>query len=81
RSRFLTGTMMLALFATGFPSVPTTVAKTVRPAPQQSFCRNADPLPRLEAEAQTRPQQTGRPAPRYRDSARDGAAPPPPATA
>lgn len=55
RSRFLTGTTMLAMLATGPAPTPLSIASARTPA--QSFCRNADPLPRLDAEQQVRQQQ------------------------
>ncbi|HJS12930.1 vWA domain-containing protein [Sphingopyxis sp.] len=57
RSRFLTGTTMIAVLATGLAPTPLTIAAARTPA--QGFCRNADPLPRLDAEQQVRQQQNG----------------------
>ena len=62
RSRFLTGVTMIAVLAGGLAPAPLTIAYAKPGAPQQGFCRNADPLPRLDAEVQPpRPQQTGVP--------------------
>lgn len=55
RSRFLTGVTMGAVLASAPAPIPFAMAHSV-PAPDQGFCRNAAPLPRLDPEVQ--PQQS-----------------------
>ncbi len=52
RSRFLTGVTMMAVLAGGLAPAPLTIAYAKPGTSQQGFCRNADPLPRLDTEAQ-----------------------------
>jgi hypothetical protein len=56
----MTGTTMLAVLATGLAPTPLTIAAAR--TPMQSFCRNAGPLPRLDAEQQVHQQQNSGPA-------------------
>ncbi len=51
RSRFLTGATMMAVVAGGLAPAPLTIAYAKPGTSQLGFCRNADPLPRLDNEA------------------------------
>ena len=84
RSRFLTGVTMFAVLGSGPAPLPVAMAYAMAPSVPQGFCRNADPLPRLDPEVQPRPQQspgaakTGGGIARDRDSAMEAPYPPPP---
>ncbi|WP_312846599.1 vWA domain-containing protein [Sphingopyxis sp. PET50] len=79
RKRFLTGTTMLAVLASGLAPTAQTIAFAKPGAPQQGFCRNAAPLPRLDAEVPNQQAvQSGKPRKASRGAAsRDGAMAPP----
>ena len=57
RSRLLTGVTMFAVLASGPAPLPLAIANARTIDPQQGFCRNAGPLPRLDPEVRPQPQQ------------------------
>src|SRR5690606_17073120 len=76
KSRFLTGVTAAAILAAVPAPMPLTQTASAAPQ-QQGFCRNADPLPRLDPEPQGQQQQ--RPGDRgSKYSPVPMAAPPPP---
>ncbi|WP_249339998.1 vWA domain-containing protein [Sphingopyxis sp. L1A2A] len=85
KSKFLTSATLFALLVTGADPVPVAAIQT-REGLGQGFCRTADPLPRLDPEAQQPRQQangvtkTKRGGARDRDAslASEPAPPPPP---
>lgn len=58
RSRLLTGVTMAAILAAAPAPLPIAAANATTPPRQDGFCRNADPLPRLDPEARPQQQQT-----------------------
>ncbi|WP_257549847.1 vWA domain-containing protein [Sphingopyxis sp. DBS4] len=60
RSRYLTGVTMIAMLAAAPAPLPVAIAQARVADGQQSFCRNAAPLPRLGPEAAPRQQQDDR---------------------
>lgn len=58
RSRLLTSATMFAMLASAPAPMPIAAAYARVPDWQGGFCRNADPLPRLDPETTPRPQQT-----------------------
>lgn len=83
RSRYLTGVTMFAILASAPAPLPIAAAHAQPSNDRQGFCRNADPLPRLDPEARPQQQQSntgyktkgGRVS---RDEAMPMAPPPPP---
>ena len=61
RSRLLTGVTMFAVLASGPAPLPLAIANARTIDPQQGFCRNAGPLPRLDPEVRPQPQQNDGP--------------------
>lgn len=57
RSRLLTSVTMFAVLASGPAPLPLAIANARTIDPQQGFCRNAGPLPRLDPEVRPQPQQ------------------------
>ncbi|MBJ7499539.1 MAG: VWA domain-containing protein [Sphingopyxis sp.] len=72
---------MVAVLASGPAPIPLAMAQS-RPAPDQGFCRNAAPLPRLEPEARPQQQDNGgiktRGSPAESEEAMPAPPPPPP---
>jgi len=58
RNRYLTSVTMFAVLASAPAPIPLAMAHAKSGA-DQSFCRNAAPLPQLEPEVSPKPQQTG----------------------